>query len=337
MLKHITRIALAVVFGLMLGSVGECQSLPPWISHEIYSNADGTVQFVVMEITGYGPSLVGRTLVASDNSTDHSFTFERDVPYTYEGSDNAEVFLVGTQRFADLSVVKPDFVVPNGFFFVRNGSIRLGVSEVRYQALPTDGTDALWTASTYGDSNDYIGTAVAQNRAGDSAVFALVKGVNTVVEYFNRELDDYFLTAYLSETNMLDAGAFRGWERTGYSLAAWISPLSEGASPPRNLAPVCRAYLGDTHFYSISASECADVAQHPGFYLETREAFFATLPDSTGGCPADQAPLYRLWNPRGSGHRFTTQNDVRHDMLSRGYIAEGYGPEGVAMCLGGNN
>jgi hypothetical protein len=94
--------------------------------------------------------------------------------------------------------------------------------------------------------------------------------------------------------------------------------------------------LGESHFYSILATECADVAQYPA-HLETRSAFFAALPDTaTGACRADETPMYRLWNPRGSDHRYTTKPAVRDQMVARGYIVEGYGPVPVAMCVAGN-
>jgi len=72
--------------------------------------------------------------------------------------------------------------------------------------------------------------------------------------------------------------------------------------------------------------------------LETNAAFLATLPDAaTGACPSGQVPVYRLWNNRvDSNHRYTTSLTVRGEMISRGYIAEGYGPNAVALCVGGN-
>jgi hypothetical protein len=150
-------------------------------------------------------------------------------------------------------------------------------------------------------------------------------------------LGDYFLTAYPTEIDMLDAGRIPGWQRVGSAFRAWTSTVSlrEGEIPPPGLLPVCRIWLGDSHFLSISATECALVAQFPN-YLETDAAFFGTLPNlDTGACPADQATVYRLWNPHGSNHRYTTQTAVRDEMKARGWIPEGYGPDPVSMCVGG--
>jgi hypothetical protein len=59
-----------------------------------------------------------------------------------------------------------------------------------------------------------------------------------------------------------------------------------------------------------------------------------TFPNTTSGaCPSGTAPVYRLWNGRAdSNHRYTTDLAIRSQMISRGYIPEGYGALGVAMC-----
>ena len=58
------------------------------------------------------------------------------------------------------------------------------------------------------------------------------------------------------------------------------------------------------------------------------------LPNTTtGACPAGTVPVYRLWNQRfDSNHRFTTDPVVKAQMVARGYVAEGYGPDAVSMC-----
>jgi hypothetical protein len=44
-------------------------------------------------------------------------------------------------------------------------------------------------------------------------------------------------------------------------------------------------------------------------------------------------PAYRLWNGRAdSNHRFVTDRSRRGAMVAKGWIAEGYGPDAVAMC-----
>jgi len=44
-------------------------------------------------------------------------------------------------------------------------------------------------------------------------------------------------------------------------------------------------------------------------------------------------PVYRLYNNRAdTNHRYTTSLAIRSQMIAKGYIPEGYGPNAVAMC-----
>jgi hypothetical protein len=52
--------------------------------------------------------------------------------------------LVATQGFADLGIVAPDYIIPNGFLPTDGGTLDYaGVDSVTYTSLPTDGTNAL--------------------------------------------------------------------------------------------------------------------------------------------------------------------------------------------------
>jgi hypothetical protein len=68
--------------------------------------------------------------------------------------------------------------------------------------------------------------------------------------------------------------------------------------------------------------------------LESMSVFAVDLPDTLSGeCPPHTISVYRLWNGRkDSNHRYTTNASVRQAMIARGYVPEGYGPQGVAMC-----
>ena len=158
------------------------------------------------------------------------------------------------------------------------------------------------------------------------------------VEYYNAALDHYFVTALADEIAKLDAGTIAGWQRTGQRFAVF-----DPATPVAGASPVCRFYgrpeAGlDSHFYSASPAECAEVLQGFGgaWMEETDDAFGVWLPDQASGqCPAASIPVYRLWNQRhDSNHRFTTDLATLQTMIALGYKAEGYGPASapVAMC-----
>jgi serine protease len=125
-----------------------------------------------------------------------------------------------------------------------------------------------------------------------------------------------------------------GWARTGQSFNVYAT----GSSGHTGRHPVCRAYgtpkAGlDSHFYSASMEECystLSVSMTRGCWRRAR-FFEMDLPDPvTGACPSGDVPVYRVWNKRtDSNHRYTTSIAIRDQMVARGYIAEGYGPNNV--------
>ena len=164
-----------------------------------------------------------------------------------------------------------------------------------------------------------------------------------VEEFYHPALGHYFISADAVEKQALDAG---GWMRTGESFKAYATGSSTGGS----VNPVCRFYSpplnlyndveywegSDSHFFSADASECMTVADlwWYAWLMEGPNVFQIDLPDKTSGaCPAGTIPVYRLVNHLAeSNHRYTTSTAIRAQMLAAGYLAEGYGPDGVVMC-----
>src|SRR5271165_3380595 len=120
---------------------------------QLFSSADGSVQFVVLhEIAGLnGENLLGgHTFTSSQGGTMQTYTFNKDLPggtTGYYGMPSPTAFahvLIATQGFVQLGLVAPDYVVPNGFLPLTNGTINYaGVDQVSYAALPTDGVSAI--------------------------------------------------------------------------------------------------------------------------------------------------------------------------------------------------
>ena len=152
----------------------------------------------------------------------------------------------------------------------------------------------------------------------------------TVIEYHNARLDHYFLTADAAEAAMLDAGVLvPGWTRTGVTFRAHASAAENPAA-----VPVCR-FFGtpsrgpDSHFYTASASECAQVKTNADWTYEAI-AFHIEAPDATGRCLATTQPIYRSFFPganvRASNHRFVPDLTVHAKMAPASLL------EGVVMC-----
>jgi len=143
------------------------------------------------------------------------------------------------------------------------------------------------------------------------------------------------MTGLTSEIAQLDAGAFAGWARTGHAIDAY--PTGATAS-----VPMCRFFSTSfaprsSHFYTPLAAECATVRANPDWSFEG-DVFNVALPAADGGCAAGTRPLFRLYNDGQGGapnHRYTTDTDVRAQMVAAGWIAEGYGTLGVIGCVPG--
>ncbi|MFO1414877.1 MAG: c-type cytochrome [Burkholderiales bacterium] len=154
------------------------------------------------------------------------------------------------------------------------------------------------------------------------------------IEYYHAAFDHYFVTAIAGEITKLDDGTFAGWARTGRSFKVYTATGS-------GLSPVCRFFSTafapkSSHFYTASPSECDVVKTNADWGFEG-EVFYVGVPAADGTCAGGLVPVYRLYN-NGQGaapnHRFTTELQVRQQMLDKGWVPEGQGL-GVTMCVHG--
>jgi para-nitrobenzyl esterase len=157
-----------------------------------------------------------------------------------------------------------------------------------------------------------------------------------VVEYFDPDLDNYFITADPTEQAFVDTGAVGRWLRTGNDF------LSGGPNQ------VCRFYGNsainpatgkiygpNSHFYTADPTECAGLkaqfnATAGSWKFESND--FLTTPPVAGGCAGGLTRVYRAYNngfAKGidSNHRITT-NFAAYQQT----VASGWTGEGVVMC-----
>jgi hypothetical protein len=136
--------ALAALLALAAGPASAQGYL--WTMTELYSNADGSVQFLELETFTDGAEFVtGETLTSFVGGLTYQFTFPNDLP----GFTAGQKMLVATEGFVSLGLVRPDYVVPDGFFSVTGGTLNLaGVQVWVYPALPVDGTRSLDVGGT---------------------------------------------------------------------------------------------------------------------------------------------------------------------------------------------
>ena len=150
----------------------------------------------------------------------------------------------------------------------------------------------------------------------------------TVVEFYNTNLDNYFITADTNEAVAIDGGsAGLGWSRTGNTFDSG-GPTS-----------VCRFYGSmspgpNSHFYTADAGECDYLKQLATTTPDTEKRwnfesldFLTTLPTVTGingACQSGTTPIYRAYNNgwnRGidSNHRITTSLTAIQQVVVRGW------------------
>ncbi|MFO1304882.1 MAG: hypothetical protein U1F54_14200 [Burkholderiales bacterium] len=153
----------------------------------------------------------------------------------------------------------------------------------------------------------------------------------SAVEAYNAELDHYFMTWQADEIEALASGKkIKGWTATGNRIRLYTGGHAD-------TSPVCRFYIppayGDSHFFGRGEAECAATAAvHPEFVLESSAFMHATLPQD-GVCPPKTVPIYRVFNNRAdANHRYTDNRAVRDAMVAKGWVAEGDGPDAIAMC-----
>jgi hypothetical protein len=180
-------------------------------------------------------------------------------------------------------------------------------------------------------SEGLYGQAAQQTIFGTLSVTEISPAVVEVIEYYNASQDHYFITWIANEIAILDAGVqIKGWQRTGYWFLA-LPTASTGTSD------ICRFYIppadGDSHFYGRGSTECAaTAAAHPDFIVEDPKFMAMYLP-AAGVCPANTTEVFRVFDNRiDANHRYMTDKTVRDQMVAKGWVAEGDGPDLVVMC-----
>lgn len=157
---------LVALLGLMSASADAVFHL--WRMTEIYSNADGSVQFLELAVETDGEGLLaGHTLTSTAAGVTRTFNFPSGLP-----SDTAnKTMLIATQGFAALNLVTPDYIVPNGFFSAAGGSVNFADVDVwNHPALP-GGAQSL-------GRNGSTATNSPRNFAGQTATITVVQNTS---------------------------------------------------------------------------------------------------------------------------------------------------------------
>ncbi len=133
-----------------------------WKINEVYSNADGSVQFVEMVDASSGENFVGGHILHSHNPSNSAvratFTVPSNLPLGAETAGKSLLF--ATAGFAAVAGVTPDFTLPDAFMNPLGGSVDwTGVDSFTFGAFSADTSKAT-------QRNGAIATATPKNFAG---------------------------------------------------------------------------------------------------------------------------------------------------------------------------
>lgn len=206
--------------------------------------------------------------------------------------------------------------------------------------IAVDGAGNIYIADTGNNrirmvsSNGIIST-IAGN--GNSEPFYDVElRAGAVVEFYNPDLDNYFITADQDEQAQVESGAVGRWQRTGGSFnAGGPDQVCRFAGNSTTNPATAHAYGPNSHFYTANPSECASLKamftrSAPSWKFEGND--FSISRATSEGCSANLTPVYRAYNngfARGidSNHRITSNVAAYLAMVAVGWIGEG-----VVMC-----
>jgi len=157
---------------------------------ELYSNADGSVQYVVLhESQGMDGEnfLQGHALTSTHLGVTKAYIFPDNLPggscsmyYGCSPSPTADRrVLIATAGFASLNLVTPNYVMPDGFLPTDGGTLNYAsVDQLTFASLPTDGANAL-------SRSGMIVPNVATNFVGQSGSVTAAPAINYQGLWFN--------------------------------------------------------------------------------------------------------------------------------------------------------
>jgi hypothetical protein len=133
-----------VLCGVALApAVAQARPFHLWAIQEIYSNADGTLQFIEMKDNFGGQGSLSFAPSPTISVTNGTSTNNLGALTDLSGSTLNHFLLFGTSGIHAAGAPVPDFIIPNGFLFTGGGTISFfGSNGGTYPSLPIDGVTA---------------------------------------------------------------------------------------------------------------------------------------------------------------------------------------------------
>jgi len=321
-----TRFIRLLAVALGLAAAAPAQAIfHLWALNELYSNSDGTVQFVELTaLTGGQQFLSGQSLTATGTST-RVFVFPADLP----GDTSGKRMIIATQGFAALGIVTPDYTVPNGFFSVAGGTVNFaGVDQWNHGALPTNNRSI--------DRSGAQQTPTPQNFAGQTGTINLPDStLNFQGLWYRGEVESgwgvnvahqgntFFVTWFTYDTDgsqmwLVGPDVRRGTGNT-YSGAIFRTTGPAFSAVPFNPAMIGLTAAGTVTFNFTDANNgnMTYIANGVSGSKPIVRQVFSTVPTCTaGGTQGSTLNFQNLWyaspaeSESGWGVKVTQQGDI---------------------------
>lgn len=136
---------------LLCGPPSALAAFHLWTINEIYSSADGSVQFIEFFTSSCCENFVGGQTIRCTESAPPNTVHDFVIPSNLAGSTAGKTFLVATPAFGALpGGVAPDYTMPTGFLFTAGATLQLiGAAAFQvYGALPSDGVMSINASGT---------------------------------------------------------------------------------------------------------------------------------------------------------------------------------------------
>jgi hypothetical protein len=156
------------VFTLLFSALPISAQLYGWSIDEIYSSADGSVQFIQLSTQPAPGGLLGAGYHFSTMNSSGTVSHTYSTGVRQFSGGGYQYLLFASTGFTLLpDAITPDYTFSDGFLFTPAGELTVEtvsgdyISNLSYSALPTDGTQAL-------NASGNIVPAIAENFAGQT-------------------------------------------------------------------------------------------------------------------------------------------------------------------------
>jgi hypothetical protein len=319
-------IRLALLAILALAGPGAHGTHHLWRMTELYSNADGSVQFLELLVFEDGEEFLTNhgLFTMTLAGTTRSYLFPGDVGAPTAGKH----LLVGTAGFAALGVVAPDYVVPNGFFPIAGGTLNFAnVDTWDVPSLPTtggislarDGTRAINSPRNFAGRTGTVAEAAEVNvqalwwgaPAGSESGWGLNithQGEILFATWFTYDLDGSGMWLVAPEARRTTGNTYAGplYRTTGPAFST--TPFDPARIASSQVGSITLSFSGasaGTFAYTVNG-----VSQSKSI---TRQVFGTTVPTCAAGGAPGVVNYQDLWwrsSESGWGVNVTHQGDV---------------------------